>query len=306
MAEKSEMPTMRRALEPNGDPAWVFRQQGLDQLRERDFESRMAIGNGFLGVRGAPDVGRAASWLSMPRSLALVSWPRNYVAGLFDTPDLDPPVPVLMPAPNWLRLRIRINDVTLRDLNATRTLDLRRGAMISQWKCADPYPDLAIEKLRIASMADRAIGLQLLCLSGLEDGVVVTLEAWFDRANVSLEAIHAENDLGVWRAEQSRIQVAMAAEAFGACVDAADPIAPDAASPAVAADAFRACVLAAWPVTSALACALDAFAACWLAAYPKRAAVAAALDRFLAWADAAEPTIPADRFCWNRVSSDMD
>ena len=173
----------------------------------------MAIGNGFLGVRGAPDVGRAASWLSMPRSLALVSWPRNYVAGLFDTPDLDPPVPVLMPAPNWLRLRIRINDVTLRDLNATRTLDLRRGAMISQWKCADPYPDLAIEKLRIASMADRAIGLQLLCLSGLEDGVVVTLEAWFDRANVSLEAIHAENDLGVWRAEQSRIQVAMAAEA---------------------------------------------------------------------------------------------
>jgi len=214
MPELLAKTTMQRALEPNGDSAWVIRHQGIDPLRELDVESRLAIGNGFLGVRGTPDVGRAASWLSVPRSLALVSWPRSYVAGLFDTPDLVPPVPVLMPAPNWLRLRIRLNDVALRDLNATRSLDLRRGALVSLWQSNDPYPDLRIQKLRIASMADRAIGLQLLSMTGLQDDVAVSLEAWFDTANVSLEEIHAEDDLAVWCTDQSRIQLAMAAEAL--------------------------------------------------------------------------------------------
>jgi trehalose/maltose hydrolase-like predicted phosphorylase len=212
--DKQEGPTMHRALEPNSDPTWMVCQQELDLPRERDIESRLAIGNGFLGVRGAPDMGRAASWLSVPRSLAMVSWPRSYVAGLFDTPDLDPPVPVLMAVPNWLRIRLRFNDVALRDLHATRSLDLRRGVLFSQWQGTASHPGLQLQKLRIASMADRAIALQLLRFTGLKDGVAVALEAWFDTTNVGLDAIDTTNDLGRWRCDQSRTNLAMAAEAL--------------------------------------------------------------------------------------------
>ena len=44
--------TMEHALEPTADPAWVIDADGYDALREGSLESRFAISNGFLGVRG--------------------------------------------------------------------------------------------------------------------------------------------------------------------------------------------------------------------------------------------------------------
>jgi len=39
-------------------------------------------------------------------TLSWASWPRTFVAGLFDTPNTEPPVPALAPAPDWLRIRM--------------------------------------------------------------------------------------------------------------------------------------------------------------------------------------------------------
>jgi trehalose/maltose hydrolase-like predicted phosphorylase len=68
--------TMQQALDAIADPAWTFRADGYDALRESSVESRFAISNGFLGVRGSRATTRGERWV-MPA--------RTYVAGLFDT-----------------------------------------------------------------------------------------------------------------------------------------------------------------------------------------------------------------------------
>jgi len=68
--------TMDQALRPTADPGWVLVEDGYDPLRESSLESRFAISNGFLGVRGARATTRGSRWI-VPA--------RTYVAGLFDT-----------------------------------------------------------------------------------------------------------------------------------------------------------------------------------------------------------------------------
>jgi hypothetical protein len=47
-----ESGTMKHALKPTADPAWVIDAAGYDALRECSLGSRFAISNGFLGVGG--------------------------------------------------------------------------------------------------------------------------------------------------------------------------------------------------------------------------------------------------------------
>jgi len=77
-------------------------------------------------------VSRGPTWVTYQHHLTWASWARTYVAGLYDTPNVLPPVPGLVPAPDWLRARIWVNDnlVLLRSgelRNYHRTLDLRHG-----------------------------------------------------------------------------------------------------------------------------------------------------------------------------------
>ena len=71
------------ALEPPDDPAWRLEAPGYQPALEHEIETRLAISNGLLGVRGA---------LEQPAS---ASRPRTYIAGLFDTPPGDPAIPAL-------------------------------------------------------------------------------------------------------------------------------------------------------------------------------------------------------------------
>jgi trehalose/maltose hydrolase-like predicted phosphorylase len=112
---------MRYALEPTPDCSWTMGDD-CDPLRECCSESRFAVGNGFLGVRGARSVSRGPMWPSWMHSLHWASWPRTYVAGLFDVPNIEPPVPALVPAPDWLRVHIHLNG---------RLLVLHSGELLS-------------------------------------------------------------------------------------------------------------------------------------------------------------------------------
>ena len=71
----------QNALSARSDPAWMLAENGYEPALEHEVESRFAVGNGFLGVRGS---------LEQP---TLASRPRTYVAGLFDFPETSPPVP---------------------------------------------------------------------------------------------------------------------------------------------------------------------------------------------------------------------
>ena len=193
----------------DADADWLIVDDGGDVLRARDVEARLSIGNGFLGSRGARDVGRGPAWVSATPSLTPLSWPRSYIAGLYDTPDAMPGVPVLMPVPDWSRIRVQVNGVTLRGA-ARQSLDLRHSLLMAECE-ADPAVHL--RSLRFISAADRAVAVQVVEIAARAD-CTITLEAWFDTAMVGLQQIETGAGFGAWRGERSPLCAGIAAEAL--------------------------------------------------------------------------------------------
>jgi trehalose/maltose hydrolase-like predicted phosphorylase len=105
-AETSVSDDLESWLAPTPDRAWQLVEDGYDPAREAEIETWFAIGNGLLGVRASRAISRGATWVTYQHHLNWASWPRTYIAGLFDTPNVLPPVPGLVPAPDWLRLRL--------------------------------------------------------------------------------------------------------------------------------------------------------------------------------------------------------
>ena len=199
--------SMGLALEPTADPAWVIGQQGFDPLRDSSRQSRFSISNGFLGVRGGRAVNRGAN-SDVP--------PRTYIAGLFDIRGAEQPIPALVPAADWLRVDIllpgRSSSSNAEDVsNHYRTLDIRRGALLTGGSVTGT-PGLAIRVrvLRLASLNERAIGLQLIQLEVEEGAFDITFEASFDGLDFGLKADRLDQDVGVWRTRSSGKRLAMA------------------------------------------------------------------------------------------------
>ena len=200
---------MEHALEPTADPAWVLDADGYDPLRESSLESRFAISNGFLGVRGARAITRGARWVAPPHT---------YVAGLFDTPGRGAAIPELVPAADWLQVRILLpggplvhhpGDAVVASHDARH--EAGRVAHRMPPVGVDPPLGIRLRTLRLVSLSERAVGLQLIQLE-IEDGEVeVTLEASFEGVNLGLVSERLEQDLGVWRTQRSGKGLAMAA-----------------------------------------------------------------------------------------------
>jgi trehalose/maltose hydrolase-like predicted phosphorylase len=212
----AEAPRMREAFEPTPGSGWVLTHRGYSVLTESAVESRFAIANGFLGMRAARSVSRGPTWVSWLGYLRCASWPRCYIAGLFDTPNVEPPVPALVPVADWSRVRLLLNGKVLlasegEMLRSARRLDMRRALLLSGWAHRTPAGITGTGgELRLLSQADRAAGLQLMHFALDQDGVEVELEASFALADVGMEPIRLEPDLGAWRTEVSRKDVAMA------------------------------------------------------------------------------------------------
>jgi len=206
---------MHEVLEPTLHPGWVLSHEGYNLLTESAVESRLAFGNGFLGMRAARSVSRGPTWVGWLGYMKWASWPRCYVAGLFDVPNTEPPVPALVPVADWSRVRILLDGKPLlaregEVLLGTRKLDMRRGLLLSSWTHRTPSGITATgRELRLLSLADRAAGLQFLQLSVDRDGVDVRLEASFAIAGIGMEPMRLEEDLGAWRTEGSGKGVAM-------------------------------------------------------------------------------------------------
>jgi trehalose/maltose hydrolase-like predicted phosphorylase len=198
---------MRRALEPTANPAWVVDADGYDEFREGSLESRFAISNGFLGVRATPAISRGARWVVPPRT---------YVAGLFDTPGNKLATPGLVPAADWLQVRILLPSGPLvhqpGDASSDRmTLDLKRGALLTECRLLKA-PDISIRlrTLRVVSLSERAIGLQLIQFEIEEGDAEVIFEASFEGINLGLVPERLDQDYGVWRTLRSGKSLAMA------------------------------------------------------------------------------------------------
>ncbi|HEY6755158.1 MAG TPA: glycosyl hydrolase family 65 protein [Pseudolabrys sp.] len=207
---------MMQALQPTQDSSWVLTHEGYNVLTENAVESRFALGNGFLGMRASRPVSRGPTWVSWLGHIRWASWPRCYVAGLFDRPNTVPPVPALVPVADWSRVTLVLdgNPQLLLDgefLASVRQLDMRRGVLLSDLSYrAHAGITICSGELRLVSLADRAVALQLLRFSLDRDGIDVTLEANFAMAGMGMEPLQLDRDVCAWRTEGSGKAVAMA------------------------------------------------------------------------------------------------
>jgi trehalose/maltose hydrolase-like predicted phosphorylase len=210
---------MHELLEATKDRRWVLSHEGYNVMTETAVEARFALGNGFVGMRAARPVSRGPTWVSWLGYIKWASWPRCYVAGLFDTPNTVPPVPALVPVADWSHLRIVLNDEPhlLSDgeiLSSVRKLDLRRGVLLSELTYRTQSGiTLKGGELRLVSLADRAAALQVGWFSLDRDGVDVRLEAHFAMAGLGMEPLRLERDLSAWRTVGTDKAVAMAGNA---------------------------------------------------------------------------------------------
>ena len=207
---------MMQALQPTQDSSWVLTHEGYNVLTENAVESRFALGNGFLGMRASRPVSRGPTWVSWLGHIRWASWPRCYVAGLFDRPNTVPPVPALVPVADWSHVTLVLdgNPQLLLDgefLASVRQLDMRRGILLSDLSYrAHAGITICSGELRLVSLADRAVALQLLRFSLDRDGIDVTLEANFAMAGMGMEPLQLDRDVCAWRTEGSHKAVAMA------------------------------------------------------------------------------------------------
>ena len=202
--------TMDQALQPTADRGWVLIEDGYDPLRESSLESRFAISNGFLGVRG----GRATT-----QGAGRIAPASTYVAGLFDTTGAARAVPALVPAPGWLNMRFFVGDRPLvphpGDITTHHAaLDMRRGLLLTEWLSPDPWElGVCMRTARLVSLSERAIGLQLVQLEMKSGDTEVTLRAVCEGLGAGMAHGALEQDLGVWRTRHSNMGLAMAAAA---------------------------------------------------------------------------------------------
>jgi trehalose/maltose hydrolase-like predicted phosphorylase len=206
-------------MEPHADPAWRLVEQGYDPTREPGIEACFAISNGLLGSRASRSISRGPTWVAYQHHLTWASWARTYVAGLYDTPNVLPPVPGLVPAPDWLRARIWVNDnlILLRTgelQNYRRTLDLRRGLLLIEWVQRAPTGHrVRVRTLRAVSLADRAVALQVVRISVDGAPARVRLEASFESTTSALDLVRSGRGSAVWRTAESGKTLAISARA---------------------------------------------------------------------------------------------
>jgi trehalose/maltose hydrolase-like predicted phosphorylase len=206
--------TAADALQPTAEAAWVLTADGFDPLREHGVESRFAVSNGLFGVRAARGMTRGNPG-GVPAA--------TYVAGLFDTPGDSPGAPILFPVADWLQVRILLPTEPLvrhpSDVATHRmTLDMKRGALLSAFQGSRPPSpagqalEISARTLRLVSLADRSLGLQLVELAFAIGDTDVTLEASCDGLDLGFFTERVEQDLGLWGVHSGR-QAALAVSA---------------------------------------------------------------------------------------------
>jgi kojibiose phosphorylase len=156
------MGTDEFAVDP--DPRWLLVADGWAPAREQGIEGALALVNGYLGTRAAVEEGSGAST------------PATFLNGVFDTatqaaaqaaatPErqiIAAPTPELVVAPDWSRLRLAaggdaLTVETAEVLDHRRTLDLRRGLLVREWRLRARGRTTRLRSLRFASLADRHV-----------------------------------------------------------------------------------------------------------------------------------------------------
>jgi trehalose/maltose hydrolase-like predicted phosphorylase len=181
MADFGSADPIDRGVLPVDDPSWTIAADGDGPA------SRFSLSNGFLGVASG----------------------RTYVAGLFEAPDDAPAVPELVPAPDWLTVRLKSGELTEELGPKHLTLDMRHGVL----RGSGYSHGIAFNTLHFVSLAHRALGVQVVWLDCTAATGSLQLEASIGAPTPLLTAERIETELGVWRTRHSGKCLALATSA---------------------------------------------------------------------------------------------
>ena len=201
-------PWPERAMAMPGDPGWRIEEggDGYEPALEHAIESRLALGNGFLGARGA---------LELP---APASRPCTFVAGLFAAPTDPLDVPTLVPLPGRTDLQLTVGGTVVPGVvsgapGPRRTLDLARGVLLGEATVAGPGGQVVrLRTLRFVSSADRALAVQVAIIV-VDRPVRLALAIPAIAAGEELRVVCAGEGWARWRVAGGTRQVAMAERA---------------------------------------------------------------------------------------------
>ena len=213
-------PTM---FEPTADPDWRLDAVDDDALRESSRQSRFALSNGFLGVRGENDPSHRDRFGTASRTL---------VAGLFETGDGLDAVPTLVPAPDWLQVRLTFGEGAwvrdAADAESFHSLDMKRGLLLSGCRFSNDEAIVQVRALRLVSARRRSVGLQTLRIVVEKGDCDVGIQAIPGCPGPALILDQRDGDLSLWHTRRTQKRLATA-EGMSVRVDSV-LLAPDTGS----------------------------------------------------------------------------
>lgn len=207
--------------------AWRIEQEGFDPARGHQMESLFAVGNGYLGVRGALDTPPPGSQCDL------------FIAGIYDrkhaelsyseieflAPERgDYPYVELVPLPFPFGLRFSVEGEPLdfagshgRELR--RTLDLRGGVLQIEAVYETPGGRrTAIRTRRCASLADPHLLLQEVFVTPENHWAVVALEPYLDPPDLATRHPHLERIEYLATPDLELVRYATQASGFEICI----------------------------------------------------------------------------------------
>jgi len=138
---------LHRLFLPTGDPTFLIVEEGYNPMREREVESILTVGNGYLGTRGSLAEQDEAST------------PATLVAGVFDR--RSQPAPEEMPLfPDWLFTRIYVDD---------ERMQMKRKNIVEHRRILDMHKGLLFRELLYEDITDRVTRVLFLHFASLAD-----------------------------------------------------------------------------------------------------------------------------------------
>ncbi len=192
-----------KVLAAHEDSTWVLREEGYESVRERGVESRLAVSNGFLGLRAS---------IEQPTD---ASAPRTYVAGFFDTSAKDQVGPRLISGPDWLRLHVVVDGEKAaldagETLSHCRALHLCCGLLERDWRQRLPSGKvLRLRTARFASLVNRSLAGHF-ALIEVDQPAQLTLECQLTGTTEDLVFVERDGELTLWQTPASGRRLAVA------------------------------------------------------------------------------------------------
>ena len=170
-----------------GEDGWMLRYSDYIPGKEKTRETLLAVGNGYVGTRGAPDEVKAGEF----------NYPGTYMAGLYNrltskVGDRDVENEDFVNCPNWHHVSIAIEDEPWLDFNTLeivtmdRSLSFKSGLLKKSAVVRDALGNESrIESERFFSMHDAHIGGQRYTFTPLNYSGRITFRTEIDGAIIN-------------------------------------------------------------------------------------------------------------------------